>query len=76
MPTSLFLPARLISEAQVVEHLAMSLILVPVYSVLSVYSVVIALKMTTEYTDRTEKTRNKKTENQLLRCFTTVKFRP
>jgi hypothetical protein len=36
------------------------LILVPIYSVLSVYSVVIADKITTEYTENTEKTRIRK----------------
>jgi hypothetical protein len=33
---------------------------VPLYSVLSVYSVVLGCEITTEYTEDTEKTRNKK----------------
>jgi hypothetical protein len=48
----------------VVVHFEKWLILVPLYSVLSVYSVVLACKITTEYTENTEKTRNKKGKNQ------------
>ena len=44
----------------VLVHFEKRLILVLLYSVLSVYSVVLACKITTEYTENTEKTRNKK----------------
>ena len=45
-------------------HSEKSFILVPLYSVLSVYSVVIADNITTEYTENTEKTLNKKCKNR------------
>ena len=47
----------------VVVHFEKWLILFPLYSVLSVYSVVPADKITTEYIENTEKTLNKKSKN-------------
>jgi hypothetical protein len=49
------MPSLLVSG--VVAHVEKWLLLVPLYSVLSVYSVVPAGKRTTEYTESTEKKR-------------------
>ena len=43
------------------------LILVPLYSVFSVHSVVLADKITTEYTENTQKTLNEKSKTRQLR---------